>query len=201
MMKDMKSKSQIGLGRELIQKPKTINAFMGVSLGRPFFSKENIEKYFLWADEFCKEFILILADEPEKWNYQVFKNMNEEQALELALKTGEEYKQGFEKIINKHSLKDIKVKTWRDLFSNNQQYKETLEKLYRCFERDADFKKDIIETTKNNLKLKNIDEKLSNYLIEEIAATIWFIKNNFPVEINYNPLAETNKNIYSNKYP
>jgi len=194
-------KEKINLGKNLIQKPKTINAFMGVSLGRPFFSKENIEKYFLWASKYCKKFLLILADEPERWNYQVFKNIDKKQALYLALKTGKEYKQGFEKTINKYSLKDIKIKTWKELFSNDQQYERILDKLYKYFKRDRNFGEDIIETTRNNLKLKNIDERLPNYLIEETAAIIWLTKNDFPVEINHNSLAKINKNIYSNKYP
>lgn len=34
-------KSKIELGKKIIENPKSINAFMGVSLGKPFYSKKK----------------------------------------------------------------------------------------------------------------------------------------------------------------
>lgn len=207
----MKVKSQINFGTKLIEKPKTVNAFMGVSLGKPFYSKENIENYFLWAEKYCKKLILILADEPERWNYQVFKQLPKKESLSFAQKIGEYYKRGFLKLINKNSLQDIEVKVWKDLFKRNQEYKRTLSVLRKHFLREGQFREDFIKTIRQNLgrkikkELKGDKEKiivdvLSNYLIEELAATIWFIKNDFPVEINPRKLSKLNKNIYIDKY-
>lgn len=204
-------KSQIKLGNELIKNPKSVNAFMGVSLGKPFYSKENIEKYFLWAEKHCKKFILILADEPEKWNYQAFKRLSKSESLSFAQKVGEDYKRGFLRIINKHNLKNIEIKVWKDLFEKNQEYEEILAIFKKHFSENNQFREDCIKTIRQNLgqkigeelegdKEKIVADILSNYLLEELVSTIWFIKNGFPVEINPRELVELNESIYSKKY-
>ena len=207
----MKIKSEIKLGKKLIKNPKSVSAFMGISLGKPFYSKENIENYFLWAEKHCKKFILILADEPEKWNYQAFKRLTELKSLSFARKVGEDYKRGFLRIINKHNLKDIEVKVWKELFNNNQEYEEILSIFKKHFLENNQFREDCIKTIRQNIgqkieeglegnKDRIVADILSNYLLEELAATIWFIKNGFPIEINPRKLVELNENIYSNKY-
>ena len=207
----MKIKSEIKLGKKLIKNPKSVSAFMGISLGKPFYSKENIENYFLWAEKHCKKFILILADEPEKWNYQAFKRLTELKSLSFARKVGEDYKRGFLRIINKHNLKDIEVKVWKELFDNNQEYEEILSIFKKHFLENNQFREDCIKTIRQNIgqkieeglegnKDRIVADILSNYLLEELAATIWFIKNGFPIEINPRKLVELNENIYSNKY-
>jgi tRNA-dependent cyclodipeptide synthase len=204
-------KSQIKLGTKLIENPKSVNAFIGVSLGKPFYSKENIEKYFLWAEKHCKKFILILADEPEKWNYQAFKRLTKSESLSFAQKVGGDYKRGFLRIINKHNLKNIEVKVWKDLFENNQEYEEILAIFKKHFSENKQFREDCIKTIRQNLgqkineelegdKEKIVADILSNYLLEELAATIWFIKNGFPIEINPRELVKLNESIYTNKY-
>ena len=207
----MKIKSEIKLGKKLIKNPKSVSAFMGISLGKPFYSKENIEKYLLWAEKHCKKFILILADEPEKWNYQAFKRLTELKSLSFARKVGEDYKRGFLRIINKHNLKDIEVKVWKELFDNNQEYEEILSIFKKHFLENNQFREDCIKTIRQNIgqkieeglegnKDRIVADILSNYLLEELTATIWFIKNGFPIEINPRKLVELNENIYSNKY-
>lgn len=176
-----------------------------------FIQKKNIEKYFLWAEKNCKKFILILTDEPEEWNYKAFKQLNKLESLSFAQKVGQDYKKGFLRLINKHSLKDVEVKVWKDLFQDNKEYEKILITFKKHFKENQRFRKDCIEAVWQNLgqkieeefegnKEKIIVEVLVNYLLEELAATIWFIKKGFPVEINPRKLVKINKNIYTNKY-
>jgi len=204
-------KQTIGLGQDVLKKHKTINTFMGVSLGRPFYSKENVEKYLLWANEYCDRFVLILSDDPERWNYEVFKRMGEDDALAFARRVGDEYKRCFQRMINKHSISNAEVKTWRELFDGNPRYSKILRVFRNYFKEDCEFRKDCTGTVCRNLDRKIgtnlecnkdevVEQKLANYLLEELAATIWFIESGFPVEVNPRKLARINENIYTHKY-
>ena len=204
-------KQTIGLGQDVLKKHKTINAFMGVSLGRPFYSKENVEKYLLWANEYCDKFVFILSDDPERWNYEVFKRMGQEDALAFARRVGDEYKRCFQRMINKHDLGTAEVKTWRDLFDDNSRYRKILKTFQNHFKEDYEFKEDCIQAVWQNLgqkiekdvkdnKNEVVKYKLVNYLLEELTATVFFIQNSFPVEINPRKLAKINENIYIHKY-
>lgn len=204
-------KSQIKVGNELIKTPGSLNAFMGVSLGKPFYSQGNIERYFLWAEKQCKRFILILADEPEQWNYQAFKRLTISESFRLAQKVGDDYKRGFLKLIDKHNLENVEVKVWKDVFENNQEYEKILTIIKKHFAENKQFRHECIKTIRQNVgqkieeKLEDDKEKivadtLSNYLLEELTAALWFIRNGYPVEINPREFVRLNESIYSGRY-
>ena len=63
------------LGKEALIKPFSYNGFMGISILNKFFAKKRMKHYFIWASQHFKEFQILLMDDPDKYNFMVFKEL------------------------------------------------------------------------------------------------------------------------------
>jgi len=156
---------------------KKFNIWIGISLRNKYFSKENIEKYLLWAIEHTKEDVLVvIADRIEAINIEALDNYTKLRAFKVALRKGDEKEKEIENIIQKFpegKRKLIKVIRWREI--NNTKYHDyRIEMLFEEFKKHEDFYGKIIEMTKNHwskgnhtLTTKRL-EKLAEYYLYEI---------------------------------
>jgi hypothetical protein len=71
-------------------KAKQYNIWLGISLGNKYFNAANLEDYIKGSLELSKEKILvIIADQPQAINYEVFENMKSETAMAKAERNGQ----------------------------------------------------------------------------------------------------------------
>ncbi len=200
------------LGKDALENPKKYNAFIGISIPHKFFSKENIKTYSGWCSKQFKEFIILLMDDPEKYNFQVFKNMDEKETLGLVRKKSDELKRGYEKVLQHLSISNIKILQFRDFCSNNQ-YKNILQEIKTQFDSNEKFRNDLFSLMLLNIggKIKelpygqkgieNIKMILVNYIIEELASILYLTVNGYPIELSPNFEFETKRRIYEGDFP
>ncbi|MFA5127947.1 MAG: tRNA-dependent cyclodipeptide synthase [Patescibacteria group bacterium] len=168
------------------------NFFVGISLGNKYFSKENIEKYILWALDKTKDDVAILiADEIHAINYEVFDGYSAERAASVALRKGTEIEVMINEIKNslpKEKRHLIKIAKWRD-YKESQFYKDSISVIVEEFENDTEFHQYILDIIKENFK-KRVDgfgrdklDRLAAYIIDELP----FLLNGLGLEgKNYN---------------
>ncbi len=113
-------KQSQGLGLHLLQEKGKYNAFLGTSLGKHLFSKENINKYFEWAHEYTQKFILVIDDYEERLNYIVFKQLSPEEALERALTIGKDLEKAYNSILSLKNNQSIKVIRTEKIFTTEK---------------------------------------------------------------------------------
>ncbi len=194
------------LGKNALENPKKYSGFLGVSIPHKFFSKKNIKFYSEWGSKQFKEFIILLMDDPEKYNFQVFKNMNEKDALKHARKKSDELKQGYSKVLRNLKIDNLKIMQFRD-FVTNKKYGEILHEINTLFDSNGSFRKDLLKLMEVNIggKIKELsnDKKLIlvNYLIEELASILYLTETGYVVELSPNPEFTTKKRIYEGDFP
>ena len=215
-----------GQGKDLISMPGSHNAFLGISLGKRFFSKEHTKMYFDWALSNCKDFMLIIDDWEEQHNYKVFKKLRGEESAKIrALSEGKNKKRAFTKVLNWYPVNQrakVKIMCSSELFQN-PEHAEILsirDKLVSMFSQNPEFREAIIQSVetsirgkieawKNEMKITEKDkqyhealELLSRYRFEEIAVTIYLREQmGFPTEIYPESAMPVVRNLYEGKYP
>lgn len=200
------------LGKDALENSRKYNGFLGVSIPHKFFSKKNMKFYFEWGTKQFKEFIIILMDDPEKYNFQVFKNKDEKDALVHARKISDNLKSGYEKVLQELKINNIKILQFRD-FLNDKNYTTILQEIYKFFESNDDFRKDLFklmdigiggkieELPHDKNKIEKIRRLLVNYLIEELASILYLTENHYPIELDPTVEFTPKKRIYEGDFP
>lgn len=200
------------LGKDALENSKKYNGFLGVSILHKFFSKKNMKFYFDWCSKQFDEFVIILMDDPDKYNFQIFKNMNEKDALEHARKISDELKRGYEKVLRDLDISNIKILQLRDLIKD-KKYVAILQEVNNYFESNKEFAKDLNKLMDIGIggkieelpyDKKEIEEKrriLINYIIEELASILYLTENHYPIELDPTIEFTTKKRIYERDFP
>lgn len=174
--KSMKIEKYIGTTSKEVESKK-YNIWIGISLRNKYFTKENIEKYILWALNNTKEDILIIiADRIEAINIEVLDKYTKLRAFRTALRKGDAKEKEIKEIISKLSeekQRAIKIIRWREV--NNTKYHDyRIEVLFEEFKKMGEFYNELIKMTKNHwsggrhtLTLEKL-ERLAEYYIYEI---------------------------------
>lgn len=202
------------LGKDALLFLQKYKAFMGISVEHKFFSKKNMAQYFEWGSKQFAKFVIILMDDPKHYNFMVFKNMDEKTALALARKESNELKLGYEKVIKNLNIPNIKIVQFKDFF-REKKYKKILEKIIKFSKVDIEFKKDLLNLMETGIggKIKELSTKLSEkdvkkakdtlfqYIIEELAAIIYFTENGYQIEVDPTIEFTTKKMLYDGNFP
>jgi len=200
------------LGKNALENPKKYNGFLGVSILHKFFSKKNMGFYFEWCSKQFDEFVIILMDDPDKYNFQIFKGMNEKDALEHARKISDQLKRGYEKCLRDLNISNIKILQFRD-FTKDKKYKAILQEINNSHESNKEFAKDLNHLMDIGIggKIEELpyDKKgigearriLINYIIEELTSIIYFSENHYPIELDPTIEFITKKRIYEGDFP
>lgn len=188
---------------------KSKKAFMGVSIYNLFFKKKTMEKYILWASKNFKEFLIILMDNPEKYNLHIFKKINIRLALNKVKNHATELKRCFEKIIQKHNLTNVSILTF-DKVKNEKDYLEKLKIINKNYKTNQEFKKDLLDLMNIWIgdKIKNLNRKLSEkeleilsrYIKEELACIIYLTEAGYKIELDPTPEFRTKRKLYEEEF-
>jgi tRNA-dependent cyclodipeptide synthase len=210
-------KKQTALGKDALINPRKYNGFMGISILHKYFAPKRMKYFIEWGSEQFQEFIIILMDDPDQYNFQVFRSLSPTEALEKARGIGKEIKASYIKILNKKNINNVKVKQFKD-FKNRKDFQDLLSTLYEySADRDSELHKSL-ETlvdsavgkkfkthckihqlsTKETNKQKNV---LLNHTIEELASLIYFTEIGYPIELDPTIEFPTKKLLYEGHYP
>lgn len=158
---------------------KKFNIFIGISLGKKYFSKENTQAYIEWALQHTKEKVAVLIpDKIHAVNYEVKNNYSPERAAAHARRKGDEVEMNVAAIINKLNIPSSKLEIvhWNEI--ENGSYLQMLDVLRVAFHENPVFHKTVIEITKNAPRMGTEElsdaqyEKLSEYVINELPMLI-----------------------------
>jgi tRNA-dependent cyclodipeptide synthase len=161
---------------------KLFNIFIGISLGNKFLSKELAEEYLRFALDKTKEKVAVLiADEIDAINWEIFRDFSKKDALEKVRNKGEGLAEMFQNIINKierETGKSLKVNIikWSDIKTKNFLSAEKF--IAEEYKNNFEFKKRVLyfvdEYSKMRKKSLSDEErdKLATYIIAELPTLI-----------------------------
>lgn len=171
----MKIGECLGTTKEEVESKK-FNIWIGISLGNKYFTKENIEKYILWALEHTKEDVLIvIADRLYAIKLEFLDNYNKLRAFRVASRYGDDKEREINEILTKipkEKMKLVKVARFKDII-NTKYYECRLELLEEYYKKNKEFHDYIVEIvkeiygTKKTLSDERIDS-LAGYALKEI---------------------------------
>lgn len=204
------------LGEISLQMPKKYCAFLGISLRNKYFTLKILESYFIWMAEHFEKSVIWLIDEPDKYNYIVFKNDTEVEAIRKSRAMSLEKKGSYEKLLNKLKIKNISVVLLSN-FSNHKSYINILNKITSSHETDENFERDLYQIIENGIEgkfnefvhINNISHDtaislkriLFKYVVEELAGIIYLTENGYPIEIDPYEEFGAKKKLYENIFP
>lgn len=214
-IRDIIVKSTTDLGKDALNNPKKYKGFMGVSIPHKFFAKKRMKHYFPWFSKTFEEFVVILMDDPEKYNFIVFKNLDEEEALRKSRKVGNEIKASYEKVLRGNDINNVRVITFRDILEDSK-YKEILNTIQEEIPKNNSLQNDLenlmkigvgnkIDEFVNFNKLstneaEDIRDTLFNYIVEELASIIYLTEIGYTIEVDPTIEVTTKKFLYESKF-
>jgi tRNA-dependent cyclodipeptide synthase len=158
---------------------KKFNIFIGISLGNKYFSKERIKEYIVWALKNTKERVAVLIpDKIHAVNYEVKNEYPPERAAAVARRKGNEIERIVVDIAKELKISESKLRIVRWEQIEDARYLQMLYIFQDAFEKNLEFRKTIIDITKNTPHIRNLDlkesqyEKLSRYVIDELPMLI-----------------------------
>jgi len=202
------------LANQALEKPKSYNGFMGVSQGKPYFSKDNIEAYFRFALGHFDKFLLIVDDWLAQHNYAAFRGLSDEQALQKARFEGQKNIRAFESVKRKlqqenYEVDRIRIASLSELI--DEQVRQRIEIIERHYQQDPKFRKDarawLWKYIKNEARESGLQgealevavDRSIKYLIQELALLNTMPERGYQVE-TYPGSNSVQKNIFEGKY-
>lgn len=163
---------------------KLFNIFIGISLGNKFLNKKLAEEYLRFALAKTKDKVVVLiADEIDVINWEIFRNFSKEEAREKVENKSEDLVKMFKNIIDKLKreikgslFNKIEVIKWNDVKTKNFLLSEKF--IAEEYRNNFGFKKRILcfveEYAKVRKKLLSDEEKnkLTSYIIAELPTLI-----------------------------
>lgn len=207
-----------GTGVDLLSQKGSHDAFLGVSLGKNFFSKQHIAMYSDWALEWCDRFLIVIDDREERYNYQVFRGFGPAESTTRSLERGKEVERAFRKVLphfgnpNRDRITLIRSATLFEV----PACAAIAEGLVSNFHSDPKFHDDVISQMFTNIGSRIEKwkegvseeiyaeglERLANYLLEEIAVTAYLREHgDYAIEVYPGPSLRVVKKLYDGLYP
>lgn len=163
---------------------KKFNIFIGVSVNNKKLTKDLARTYLRWALYNTKDKVaIVIADELDIVNREVFDKYSKGKARKRALKDGDKFESLFKKIISEFSKKDrekINIYRWNRIVENQHflDIKKFLRKQYKC---DIEFRFAISFFVKKYIRkkgrLKILEDKkkldkLAEYMFGELPTLL-----------------------------
>lgn len=161
------------------------HGMLGISLGKQYFiSKENMEFYFNFLDEYFEQGHMLIADMPKIHNLRAILGMNQVSAEKRVKREIKDYLKFLSRI---RKGRNVQLHTWKDLTDGN--YQHNLSVMYEAYANDQTFCQDVDAVVGNFLKTagtEDVERALSHskdYLLEELAMLC-------SVQLKFHPLVE-----------
>ena len=222
MIKVRNSGSNI-ISIEALNNPRSRNGILGISLGKKYFSKENVASYMRFGLDTFNQMLIAVGDYPERWNFMAIKGMPEDEARERALFSGIEHIRRFERVKRtikqeSYDINRVEVTSLGKLMeSGDIEYNKILEIMHKHYNDNIVFRDDITKWILRNIggrfkeagltgsKLEKALDTSSNYLKEEIALFTYLAERDPRKFIDIYPSTwkeqSCTRNIYEGKYP
>lgn len=161
---------------------KLFNIFIGISLGNKFLNKDLAEEYLRFALDKTKEkAVVLIADEIDAINWEIFRDFSKKDALEKVKNKGEGLAEMFQNIINKlerETGKSLKVSIikWSDIKTKNFLSAEKF--IAEEYKNNFEFKKRVLYFVDEYAKIRKKSlsdeerDKLATYIIAELPTLI-----------------------------
>lgn len=153
------------------------NIWLGISLGNKYFTLEHLEDYIRSSLDLVKEkMLIIIADQPQAVNYEVFEKIKPKTANAKACRNGQKIFDVVNEIIlplPKELQEKIDVIKWGEL-SKTVWYRHRYEIFCSEFLTNFDFKSKLVEIVKLNMgeRIKHLQSqelvKLCEYVLKEL---------------------------------
>jgi len=163
---------------------KKYNIFIGVSISNKKLDEKMAYDYLKWSIRNTKEKIaVIIADELDIVNFEVFSSYNSGKSRRRAEKSGEEFKKIFQKASNKLQKQDqkkVSIYKWSDV-KKSEHYQEVYNYLLKSYQKMPEFKSAILFFVKKYIrkrgKLKILKDqekldKLAMYILGELPTLL-----------------------------
>jgi tRNA-dependent cyclodipeptide synthase len=163
---------------------KRLNAYLGVSLSKAtYFSKRRMAEYIRWSTLHFDKLLIIVADHLEAYDYQVFKRVPFEIALQKTHRIGQDLVKGYLRAVPQDLESNVQVVTATELLARADC--SDILQLVKNATVHTGFKQDLIDTVLKALSGKilavispdytmaDILTILVNYLVEEIAIILY----------------------------
>ena len=197
---------ETGLAKDISKKGKKHNAFFGISIFNKFFTKDVFEEYAKWCSERFQETIIILMDDVESINFQIFKKLPQKEAKKRAWKRGDELKIAFERRLRKNNIQNIQIVLLRDFLKEIQPYLKIIREEYKTSKVfKENFKELIWEIIGHKIEefLEEVDEnlldRLSEFLKVELAALFYLTEKGYKIELDPTPEFSIKKDVYEGR--
>lgn len=169
---------------------KKFNILIGISLGNKYFTREHIRDYLLWAiTNTNKSVVVLIPDKIHALNYEVRCGYKKMRANTVATRDGNKIENLVQNILSEFTPEQrslVLILKWHDI--ETPKHQETVRLLYNEFEKNTQFKNEIIKIVKESIKLDKADDlnlaKLAAYPLEELPMLISGIEfNNIKYEL------------------
>jgi len=212
----MKIVKTCGLGKSAVAMPQKYNGFLGLSLTSPYCKKNSILPFIHFGLKHFKKFVLLPVDIPYQYNYRVFENLSNQEALNKAKTLGDHLAYELLNIITKADLQDkIQILRYENLMQDKRAV-TILNYFEKLILESDEFCKDIrlhlsaqvphierrLEAQKNEWAGYDFKRKiLYRFLVNEIAMFI-FIQEfmGYPIRLSAYPESNVMIKIYQGKY-
>lgn len=190
------------LAKNIFDSSETTKGFMGISIRNRFFTKEVLEEYLAWGSEIFSEFAILLVDDPDMYNLELFKGLPSSRALQKARDISENTGHSVQSIINRRGYTNITIVKYQD-FEQEPGYQEILNAVDQYVDESEIFKDLLIETIYANIgkrlnehfQVRDYSEvdkgrailKLMNYLIGEVAGILYMHRCGYSIEVDPTP--------------
>lgn len=190
------------------------SAYLGISLGSSYYSKERLKSYLAWATISCGKFAFLVGDSIYALTHSVVKRMALPQSLAVSTRMGDEmctavYRAGVEADISPIVIRFSELR-------DDPEYSKLLEVGNDLYSSSAQFRKAVRTQVWTNLHARLADlpeicsssscghaecERLDSYVIEEIAGLITMSEyRDYQLEVYPGNDLLILKDIYSGKY-
>lgn len=199
------------LAKNTFDSSERTKGFMGISIRNRFFTKEVLEEYFEWGSEIFSEFAILLVDDPDMYNLELFKGLSSSRALQKARDISENTEHSVQSIINRRGYTNITIVKYQD-FEHEPSYQEILNAVDQYVDESEIFKDLLIETIYANIgkrlnehfQVRDYSEvdkgrailKLMNYLIGEVAGILYMHRCGYSIEVDPTPEMRIISEIY-----
>jgi tRNA-dependent cyclodipeptide synthase len=186
------------LGNDAFRYKKKYNAFMGISIRNKYFTKDTMREYFLWLDEYFQETVILLMDDPDRYNLMVFKDVSEERALTKTREISDYVKSAYEKIKRQYNINSIQVVQFKD-FNEDPLYIDTRKQISSLVNQNQIIQNSLVRVMEENTRVKLHEifgensstiiqakqkELLLKYITDEFIAIIFFLRKGYLIEID-----------------
>jgi tRNA-dependent cyclodipeptide synthase len=188
---------------------------LGISITNHIFSKQLVHDVTLLGINCCKEFIIVLVDYPDRWNWP----LRAEDAMgstEWCLRIGKEKATGYTRALRNLPPKhDVDIWRWQKI-AKTTIYARNLSLLKSQFRENNQFRSLVREQVRFNLggRIAEAEQKhgfvitadkidvMAQYLLEEIAG-LWYLHFDLGYSIDFYPGRQMQimSHIYENDFP